>query len=48
MEHEDRRGRNNFQMSNSAFYLTPGTDRTVLILYTDICVKVAFDLNFNL
>lgn len=28
--------------------LNPGIDRTVLILYSDICLKVAFDLNFNL
>lgn len=43
------RGReNHFQMSNCVFCLMPGIDRTVLISCTDICLKVAFDLNFNL
>lgn len=39
---------NRFQMSNCAFFLMPGIDRMVLISSTGICLKVAFDLNFNL
>lgn len=39
---------NHFQMSNCAFCSMPGIGRTVLISRTGICLKVAFDLNFNL
>lgn len=35
-------------MSNCAFCLISGIDRMVLISSTGICLKVAFDLNFNL
>lgn len=45
---KDGGGENHFQMSNCVFCLMPGIDRKVLISCTDICLKVAFDLNFNL
>lgn len=32
----------------TVFCLMPGADRMVLISCTGICLKVAFDLNFNL
>lgn len=35
-------------MSDCAFFSMPGIDRMVLISSTGICLKVAFDLNFNL
>lgn len=35
-------------MSNCVFRSMPGIGRTVLIPHTGICLKVAFDLNFNL
>lgn len=44
----DRGRENHFQMSNCVFCLMPGIDRMVLISCTGICLKVAFDLNFNL
>lgn len=39
---------NHFQMPNCVFCRMPGVERMVLISCTDICLKVAFDLNFNL
>lgn len=48
---KDKQGegkKQNIPKCQMACCLMPCVDRTVLILYTDICFKVTFDLNFNL
>lgn len=49
--HGERKSLPNVKLCSFFFFgccLNPGIDRPVLILYSDICLKVAFDLNFNL
>lgn len=38
---------NLFQMSNCVFCLMPDNDKKVLISCSDICLKMAFDLNLH-